>query len=1044
MDDIETHGEYLDEVWALFAEDGREALDLVEETLLALEADPTNAGQVARLFRGLHTFKGNARMMGLSVIESLAHRAEDLVALVRDEGVALTGGMTDLLLDVLDRLRETLDYSRAYRRDVEAAQVEETMARLRAMLAEPREGSPPSQHILPEDAGEVMDEPGDELADEMLFPEIIEAEEAEVLTSVQEIIDPATDPEFVRIFLEMAEEERDRLRAAVRALAAGDEEEDGCIPKIVAVVDTLRHAAGQMGYERIVVILDALAAAVEDWDGDARIVGLERLEQALSQELTAIREGGAGVLASAAPPAAPATEVVAAVPGTESAVASQTDGAQATDVPDADFSDIDVLFMHWFTGMVRADLARLGEVTDDLERCFGQFLTRGCELERQDELATEAGELLRVIYHNCVFHRLNQAAHLTLALQDLYGRVAQGEMAISEAMLDLTRSYITSLSNVLEAVCQGKSPELAPFEAMRDQTEELLYLHTESRVSQVARDVLGLLDLPPEFEEVMTSENLMEISRALQAGESLYTVLADLNGDESLGRAFYEWSQADSIRLITNVTVFGNDRTLFDFLFATSLPQQAILESFAEMDPQGQCLDLKACTWREEVDLEEVSRGYVVQQPVSGIERVVGSEGAVSAEALTGFLENVGELAATRATLHRVTQRLTGLDLVEMVTRLVRESTGDWQRVRKELQASLASWSGDLSTLSQLEAEMGASLDRFQEAALALRARPAAVILEPLQRLVQDVAQHQGKLVELRLQGADTRLDYSALDVLAEPLRRLVWYGVVHSIEEPVHRRKVGKPVVGCVSVTVAKMADQVQVVVEDDGRGIDREAVFRRARELGWTGDGVGSADEATAWVLRDAFGVVGGSDGIEGVDLAAINTALKAHGGRLGVSTEPGEGTRFTLELLLNTVVIDGMVMRAADVHYVVPIEAVRRIVKPEEAQIVHSSVDGGQRLLRLEEELVPIRTLMGGIQGDVPQEGDPLAGLLLVVDQAEKGIALVVDELIGQQQVLIQPLQGHLVDVPSVSGCALLGEGEVGMVLNLSYLDAQINNA
>jgi two-component system chemotaxis sensor kinase CheA len=154
-----------------------------------------------------------------------------------------------------------------------------------------------------------------------------------------------------------------------------------------------------------------------------------------------------------------------------------------------------------------------------------------------------------------------------------------------------------------------------------------------------------------------------------------------------------------------------------------------------------------------------------------------------------------------------------------------------------------------------------------------------------------------------------------------------------------------------------------------------------------------------------------------------------LRVQGGRLGVSSEPGEGTRFSLELLLNTVVIDGMVMRVADVHYVVPIEAVRRIVKPEETQIVHSSADGGQRLLRLEGELVPIRALAA-------QEGDSQEGLLLVVEQAEKGIALVVDELIGQQQVLIQPLQGHLADVPSVSGCALLGEGEVGMVLNLGY--------
>ena len=108
MADKETYDDYsaeLEEVWALFAEDGKEALDAVEETLLALESNPTDVGQIATLFRGLHTFKGNARMMGLEVFESLAHHAEDLVALVRDEGVVLTSGMIDLLLEILDRSR---------------------------------------------------------------------------------------------------------------------------------------------------------------------------------------------------------------------------------------------------------------------------------------------------------------------------------------------------------------------------------------------------------------------------------------------------------------------------------------------------------------------------------------------------------------------------------------------------------------------------------------------------------------------------------------------------------------------------------------------------------------------------------------------------------------------------------------------------------------------------------------------------------------------------------------------------------------------------
>jgi two-component system chemotaxis sensor kinase CheA len=741
--EIETHEEYLEEVWSLFAAEGKETLDLVEEALLELESDPTNAGQVARLFRGLHTFKGEARMMGLSTIESLAHRAEDLVALVRDEGVTLTGAMIDLLLRVLDHSRGLLNYATARRHDAEVDQVEELVVQLEVMLAEHTDGASSLPKPPPDSTDVGMDGP----ADASSAPEVIErAEEIDEPFLAVELIDLATDPGYVRIFLELAGEKLGSLCGVLDTLSTSDERgRDDCTREIKAAVDALTHAAGQMGYERLVAVLNEIVAAVEGLGGEAQATRLDELKRVLAEEMAIIQEEARSL-------------------GVE----------------------VDIQPLLW---KLRADSA----------------------VER------------------------------------------------------------SSLSGSQEAITESRS--------------------------------------------------------------------------------------------------------------------------------------------------------------------------AVPTEPLISLMEDVGALVAARATLHRVTQRLTEVNLLETVTRLAKQSGGDWWYTLRELQTFLAPWADDLNTLAQIEAEMGAVLDHFQETALALRARPAAEILEPLLHLVQDVAQRQGKLVTLDLDGTDIDLDYSALDVLADPVRRLAWFAVAHSIEEPAQRQEAGKPATGHISIVARRTANRVQVVIEDDGRGIDRKAVLKRARKLGWTKRrSVLPPDKLSEWVVRDGFGALDVSgldvDDLSGeeVNLASISAKLQTRQGWLTVASEPGQGARFSLELPLDMVVMDSMVMRVRDVQYVVPIGAVHRIVKPEETQIVQSSADGTQYLLRLEGELVSIQTLTGDVDKDDLREG-----LLLVVEAGDGRLALAVDELIGQQQVLLQPLQGQLMDVQGISGCALLGEGNVGMVLNLHRMNA-----
>ena len=255
--------------------------------------------------------------------------------------------------------------------------------------------------------------------------------------------------------------------------------------------------------------------------------------------------------------------------------------------------------------------------------------------------------------------------------------------------------------------------------------------------------------------------------------------------------------------------------------------------------------------------------------------------------------------------------------------------------------------------------------------------------------------------MDLDLQGTELDLDYESLQVLADPIRRLALFAVTDGIEEVEHRQRAGKPTTGRVSVRISAREEHVQVVVEDDGRGIDRETLAR---------------------------GLVSDEHGRARIDLAAINADLQTRHGRLSVTSQVGCGTRFDIRLPLDMAVLDGMIVRSGDVRYVVPVSAIRRIVKPDAANLVHTFADGGHGLLRLEGESVQIQTFDGH------EHTQDAPNLLVIVDRGQEPIAFGVDELIGRQQVLVRPLQGQFADIQNVSGCALLGEGQIGVVLDL----------
>lgn len=1007
-----------EEIWLLFAQEGKETLNIIEDALLKVETDAGNLKRISKLFRAMHTFKGMARMMGLSTTETLSHCAEDLLGLVRDKDVALTAEMIDLLLAILDQLRQMLKYALTHRTDSPTEQVELLVTHAKNMF-DLLSASPNPKEALPLPLPPISKPATAETPSTPLVPvdvdvDLFSAIPADELAHI-DFVDPAADPAFVEIFTQLLEESLTHFQVALNALSKGDET---AVAQIQNIVNDLDYAVRQMDHQTILTLLENITNAINYSSGEALLAALKQEETALWQELSALKEANDSA-------AQPWEQIEPGLLG---------------------------LLNRWRQETISTDLQRLKMVVDSLQQSLASYDTstrlappaEGTKTSdlpqllvgRQAIYAEETAGLLRSLCHSCLSHKLGRVSRLTLALEDLYARIALQEISINETLITLTYSYIEQLKTAVEAISTNAPVDLDAFEAMLLQCEAILYSHADNKDIQLSRQTLAQLNLPPEFEEAFSPDNLLIAAQAIQHNETFYTILADMGENVELGEKLLAWFHNHAIRIITSATVFQDNRTLFNFLVSSTIEATELQKTLAEVNPAGPSLILNAYTLGAETVPAHPAPTAPVYDPATRLPTTAaGSLNTIQTESLTNFIDNVGELVAVQAALQHTTERLAETDLLDNVTRLIKSAEAEGAYNHQHVKQSLQTWLEDLSLLKQKVTEMGATLGQLHETALALRLKPAAWILDPLRPLVETIARQRGKQITLDIIGAETEIDLTVISLLEHPLKRLVAFAAAHSIEEPDQRIAAGKPASGHISVAVSADSGYSRVEIKDDGRGPNLSHICRRLNELGRAGNADDPPDKLLGNAITEGFGPLGEANQPDGVDLYSLQQHLRSRQGQLTAQLTPGEEMRFIIEVPLSMGVIDGMVARVGNIHYVISVNNIHRIVKPEENAIVPSSADGKQAMLKLNNQLIPIRRLAGD-KKDCPLH----QYIILVIEQDSELLALCVDKLLGQQQVFIRPLQSYLTQIQGVSGCALLGDGEVGMVLDLRRLNSQ----
>ena len=329
----------------------------------------------------------------------------------------------------------------------------------------------------------------------------------------------------------------------------------------------------------------------------------------------------------------------------------------------------------------------------------------------------------------------------------------------------------------------------------------------------------------------------------------------------------------------------------------------------------------------------------------------------------------------------------------------------------------------------------GKIVRELQDLSMSMRMVPLRATFQKLARVVRDTAVKAGKVVQLVTEGDDVELDRNMVDVMGDPLVHMVRNAVDHGVEPPHEREANGKTRTGIVRLRAYHASGNVVVELIDDGRGLHREKIVKKAIEKGLIESDKGMSDSevfnlifapgfSTAEKLTDISG--------RGVGMDVVRRNLESIRGRIEITSAPGKGTTFAIRLPLTLAVTDGMLIRVGEERFIVPLTHIHMSFRPEPAML--STVVGKGEVVLLRGELLPILRLHRLFQ--VPDAvQSPLDGLLMIVGDGHKRTALLVDDLLGQQQVVAKTLGDGLGKVPGVSGGAILGDGRVGLILDVT---------
>lgn len=624
---------------------------------------------------------------------------------------------------------------------------------------------------------------------------------------------------------------------------------------------------------------------------------------------------------------------------------------------------------------------------------------------------------------------IEPVVEFTHQIENCLERVRSGEIAATTEIVEQVVAAVDLLESVVEAAKKDRSVPVA----VGDSIQRLqAFTNSENHLTPITAPTSTPLSVPFSADDGLLRDFLEEAAEHLDTAEQ---ILVEVTGRspsaETIGalyRAFHSikgvagFLGLDDIHSVTHATESLFDQARSGKLRVTSDVVDTVL---ASIDALRRQMSFAEC-WLAE-------RGSLKRDP-----------------SLATILSEL-KLVETRQAETGTTAVSPEVSLPEVESPTVRQTSQEIIKVDRERLDQLINVIGELviaESMVQIEFEEHQLTSRslpelskiareLQDLSLSLRMVPIRGIFQKMSRVVRDVARKVGKRVTVRFEGEETELDKSMVDQIGDPLVHMVRNAVDHGIETPGERTAVGKSPEGTLVLRAYHKDGSICIELEDDGRGLDREAIRRKAEERGLLAkDGDLPDRDIYNLIFEPGFSTAKAVTDISGrgVGMDVVRKNIESMQGFAQISSLPGEGATFSIWLPLTLAIVDGLLVQVSDNTYVLPITSVVESLRPTRADI-RRVADQGELLVLRGESLPLVR--LHELFNMTPRVVDPCDGLLVIVENRGKRMALFVDHLIAQQQVVMKSLEANYSRVEGISGATILGDGSVALIVDTAAL-------